>query len=152
MTYSDDQRFWAKTLWHPYDCWVWQGGRTGRGYGEMLYEGRIWLAHRWAYERFVGPIPKGFTIDHLCHAWDRCRAGENCLHRRCVNPSHLEAVTNADNHARMPAAVATHCKRGHPFDEANTMILTAGNGRRKCRKCVNMKRREWYRSRKADAG
>lgn len=42
-------------------------------------------AHLWIYELLHGPIAKGLRVDHLCEI------------KRCVNPDHLEAVTNAEN-------------------------------------------------------
>src|SRR6516225_3492381 len=71
-------------------CWEWKGGRSGNGYG-MFYLGYVnrktaqVLAHRFQYERLVGPIPPNMTIDHLCR------------NRACVNPSHMEVVTNREN-------------------------------------------------------
>lgn len=76
------------------DCWLWTGLVNAKGYAEM---GRNLVPHRFAYERVNGPIPPGLTIDHVCHSSSACRAGTMCMHRRCVNPSHLEAVTHAEN-------------------------------------------------------
>lgn len=67
-------------------CWVWQGGRDVKGYGKL--EGR--RAHRVYYERYVGPIPAGLQIDHLCR------------NTGCCNPNHLDAVTSAENVRRSP--------------------------------------------------
>lgn len=82
-------------------CWLWNGARTAAGYGWVRVNGESVAAHRWAYETLVGPIPDGLHIDHLCHTNDlTCRGGDACPHRPCVNPSHLEPVTNAENARR----------------------------------------------------
>lgn len=62
-------------------CWNWTGAMSPNGYGQSRGSG----AHREIYQRFKGPIPEGLTLDHLCR------------NRRCVNPEHLEAVTQSTN-------------------------------------------------------
>lgn len=90
-------------------CWIWVGTLTAKGYGRFT-RGRKMRerAHRWAYEYFVGPIPEGLTIDHLCKV------------KACVNPQHLEAVTSEENIARYHNGRADlydwqngKCKKGH---------------------------------------
>lgn len=67
-------------------CWHWRGALSSQGYGVFyLSRGRYCLAHRFSYETFVGPIPLGLVLDHLCRD------------RACVNPEHVEPVTNAEN-------------------------------------------------------
>lgn len=89
------------------DCWLWTGNITKTGYGWMKVRGVDSYAHRWAYEGFVGPIPEGLHIDHLCHTNSlTCPGGNSCLHRRCVNTDHLEPVTNAENARRSQARIA----------------------------------------------
>lgn len=59
---------------------------------------RLLYVHRFMYERFVGPIPDGYVVDHLCHNADQsCAGGSTCAHRRCANPDHLGAVTQRGN-------------------------------------------------------
>lgn len=86
-------------------CWSWTGA-TSNGYG-VIQVGRTRgtaLVHRIVYAILVGPIPEGLTIDHQCHnravALGECQGGVTCVHRRCVNPGHLEPATIGDNFRR----------------------------------------------------
>lgn len=117
------------------DCWVWQGSKTPRGYGIVQIGNRprkTQYVHRLSYEAFVGAIPRGLDLDHLCRV------------RACFNPSHLEPVTRSVNTVRGigPAMLGaingtkTHCSRGHAFDETNTRQRPSGG--RTCRQCERL--------------
>lgn len=120
-------------------CWQWTGGLISTGYG-MFHpgHGESALAHRWAYERYVGPIPDGMVVDHTCHNGESCPPGP-CKHRRCVNPDHLEVVGIVENVNRSHNSniQKTHCPRGHEYTPENTRIhvLSKGTGR-SCRECA----------------
>ncbi len=141
--------FWAKvdengpTPAHRPDlgpCWDWIASRYRNGYGQFgagsRSDGtrRMVLAHRWAYEQLVGPIPEGLESDHLCR------------NRACIRPSHIEPVTGLENVRRglVPMVAGayqrakTHCAQGHPYDEANTYRW---GGRRDCRACAAARKR-----------
>lgn len=86
-------------------CWLWTGHvEKTTGYGRFSFQGRACSVHRLAYETWVGPIPAGLHIDHLCRV------------RTCMNPAHLEAVTQAENNRRAREAyyVGKFYACGHP--------------------------------------
>lgn len=79
-------------------CLVWQGAHNGRGYGRLAVHGRWWLPHRLLFSLLYGDPPAGYEVDHTCHT-NACTGGL-CVHRRCCEPSHLEAVDPRENFAR----------------------------------------------------
>lgn len=112
------------TLW--WSCWHWTGGRNGDGYGGFQFDGRKQNAHRAGFMIRYGPVPDDMVLDHLCRV------------RTCVNPLHLEVVTQRTNILRStgPAAVAAlqqECIYGHPFSAENTRWRPDGS--RMCRTC-----------------
>lgn len=105
-------------------CFLWLGTVDRYGYGLFQVRGvTSTLAHRTAYELEHGCIPGGLGLDHKCRV--RC----------CVNPQHLEPVTDQENIRRaQPFKVRkTHCKRGHLLSEENLYRTPKG---RQCRRCV----------------
>ena len=126
------ERFWAKVE-KTDSCWLWTGQLSNAGYGMLLVSRRMRNAHRWAYEYFVGPVPEGLEIDHLCRI------------RRCVRPDHMEAVTRSVNQLRGNSwwRRKTHCPRGHPYDSANTLSY-GKKPKRQCRMCTNDRKRRAY--------
>jgi len=110
---------------------------------------RKYYEHRLVYAEAYGPIPEDMTIDHLCHGWDEtCAGGPTCLHRRCIELTHLEAVPKVVNilRGRGPTAAnaaKTHCKHGHEFTPENTYYRQdSKNGIRQCRICIQDRNRQ----------
>lgn len=131
----------------PDGCWIVRGIRpTPSGYIpiRIVARGEMGYAHRISYAFFHGDIPEGYDIDHTCHGRSDCKGGITCVHRGCVNPHHLEAVTRSVNvsrgrtgqDARDRAAARTHCKNGHAYTPENEFYVRNGaSTRRRCRTC-----------------
>ena len=123
-------------------CWNWIGTIGNHGYGVFILGGKInkhrFLAHRIVHTIIIGDIPQGMVIDHLCR------------NTRCVNPAHLEVVTQIENCLRGVSPLAlnarkTHCKHGHELLGRNLFLKKAG---RECRECKRIKDRRLYWERK----
>lgn len=137
-------------------CWIWLGGTNAEGYGLILPNGsdHVVRAHRVSYALFVGPIPEGFTVDHTCHNADaECPGGKACLHRRCINPAHLEAVERGENVRRGSRRIPrTHCRYGHELTPENTYVrVRRGYEHRECRACHREQANARYHARKVAA-
>lgn len=125
---NDEDRITRNVLVDANSCWLWLGAKTDRGYGTLRRNGKNHRAHRFSYALYVGPIPEGMEIDHLCRV------------RHCVNPDHLEAVDHRTNMLRSENFTGQNarkdaCPSGHPYDEANTYVVPS-TGRRMCRQCL----------------
>ena len=90
-------------------CWQRLAGVFENQYGAFRWEeGKTGRAHRYSYELHIGPIPTGLVIDHLCK------------NTRCVNPGHMEPVTNGQNVLRGDSFSGENsrkfeCPSGHPL-------------------------------------
>lgn len=122
------ERFWTRVA-KTETCWIWVG-RTRKGYGQFDIDGGSVEAHRYAYELLVGPIPDGLTLDHV--------EARGCTSKACVNPAHLEPVTQGANARRWFSGHARpRCPRGHDMTDSENVYFERGH--RRCRQC----RREW---------
>lgn len=153
MRKTDAERFWEKVdkggtipAHRPElgPCWVWTASTNQDGYGRFCDGVRngtgrshVIQAHRWLYEQKHGAISAGLEFDHLCR------------NPPCVRDDHLEPVTHRENQRRgIRGELTTHCRQGHPYNDANTSIRSSG-GRtwRTCRICVASNQRR-YQQRK----
>ncbi len=120
-------------------CHLWTGGVNQDGYGLVKRGKHTMMAHRWYWIQYNGPIPDGLQLDHLCR------------NPRCVNPDHLEPVTNRENVMRgqsphVVISLSGRCKRGHEFTAENSIHKTDGG--RQCRACQRDAARRSYHRRK----
>jgi len=102
------------------------------GYGQVRRENKNYSVHRLFYIRYKGPIPNGLVLDHLCRVRD------------CVNPQHLEAVSQKINSLRGESVCAqlakrTHCNNGHVYSKSNVCRANLLRGSRECYECAKQR-------------
>lgn len=127
-------------------CWLWEGPIHPDGYGLVYSDGRTEGVHRVAVRKAGREIPIGMQVDHLCRV--RC----------CINPTHLEVVSHAENIRRGETGLAsgktkralTHCKSGHPFIPGNYSLTPAGH--RRCLICHRQRENARYHSKEKGHG
>ena len=119
-------------------CLIWKKAHDKQGYGVTTIDGKYYAVHILAYEVWIGDIPEGFQIDHLCFIRD------------CIEPTHLEAVTPKENNRRKNARI-THCPYGHEYTEDNTGMSVhkvTGVISKWCRICKRRRHKEWIESKR----
>ncbi len=144
---EDEARFWTKVdRRDSAECWLWRAPLNDSGYGSFGMQGKTYRAHRVSYVLAHGDLDRTLQIDHLCR------------NRACVNPAHLEPVTNQVNakrgeaglHRKRECAQITHCPQGHEYTPENTLLKKGANGKlRSCRKCHRARQDAAYWAAKA---
>ena len=123
-------------------CWKFTNNSTSGGYKQLSVNSRTQMAHRVIYALFIEKIPSKLQSDHLCR------------NRGCVNPTHIEPVSQKINILRGygPCAINSKkekCKRGHPFTPDN--IITQRSFKphwRQCKQCEIKRNKERYKKEK----
>ena len=110
-------------------CWNWIGAKNWLQYGVLYIKGKFYFAHRLSYMIFKGQIPNGLVLDHLCRNYS------------CINPDHLEAVTQGVNASRGTSFSAInkakkYCPKGHLLEGDNLIKSDRDRGKRGCKKCL----------------
>ncbi|MGN6200489.1 HNH endonuclease [Humibacter sp.] len=127
------------------ECWEWNLKLNRDGYGHGRFAGKGMSAYRASYLSFVGPVPRGLHLDHLCN------------NRACVNPAHLDPVTRVVNSKRAVErdrlngtghwAQREMCSKGlHAMTDDNVYLRDmGGRTKRLCAECVLEGGRRWRR-------
>lgn len=134
----DEQAFWARGAVQESGCIIWTGPLNEKGYGVVAVRidgrWRVRRVARIAIELDGREIPEGYEADHLCFV------------RPCMNPSHLDVVTPAENKRRailhLNREHATHCRHGHAWTTENTKQTKTGRVCRTCHRRTAHQRRD----------
>lgn len=136
----------------PSGCWWHPSIPTAKGYAQTGYGWpvvRSTLIHRLSWMYYKGDIPEGMVLDHTCHNPSECVGGNNCIHRRCVNPNHLQLISAAENNSKTVRVLKykTKCVNGHLLKD-NLYTYSRGNACHTCKKEQSKMNNRKYRSAK----
>jgi hypothetical protein len=117
------------------NCLLWTAAKNRKGYGQYR-DGKLYIAHRYAHNLLVEPVLPWNDVHHKCEVV------------ACV--LHTEQMSRAEHHKHTdPGRVhreKTHCPKGHPYSEENTLINK--DGHRRCRTCNNARQRAAWATRR----
>ncbi|WP_157868970.1 HNH endonuclease signature motif containing protein [Streptomyces atriruber] len=120
-----EEHFRSRLIIQPSGHWRYGTRVNNKGYACVCHAGDREYAHRVSHHLFIGPIPPGYDVDHLCGlTW-------------CVNPMHLEAITHSENIRR--AYRECGAKLHDMTNPANYYVRS--NGGRMCRPCNERRNR-----------
>lgn len=139
------------------DCIYTELATNDMGYPSLRVNKKVIRASRFVYSMLNGAIPEGLVIDHKCHTEavknNDCAGGVDCKHRACINPAHLEAITQSENVMRGMHSIDNKltCNQGHSYKDANN-IMVRKNGKRECAECNRERARKNWANRFERAG
>lgn len=119
--HNDDEREHKFIDHQSNGCWLWNGNKDRNGAGRV---GRSGVAHRWMYERKVGPVPKKSILYHECGEYS------------CVNPDHLKPISRSEFLALSTSTVLRECEYGHSADKIEEVVDSKGKTIHRCRICA----------------
>lgn len=145
-------KYAAEDMGYETPCWIWKGSISPYGYAQVSVHGRQHRAHRLAYQTTYGDIDTALVIDHKCEQ------------KNCINPDHLEPVTQLENVARhyrkrygtgrilRENVCDLYCPHGHRITAANIKIITRENGRKAplCRICDRAAKKRYKQKARAN--
>lgn len=117
------------------ECIFWTGARSGRGYGVLRLRNprRMEYVHVLVYKEHYGSVTAGCVVHHTCEVL------------YCVNPAHLEAVTQSWHMLQHKNGnTGNVCTNGHP---RSVYGRRRRDGRVACRECERVGMQK-YRKRK----
>lgn len=127
-------------------CWYWLSSWNEQNYAITRHHGKTQRVARLVFTMCKG-VPPRYTIELVCHTNSDCHAGNDCPHRRCVNPAHMIDMPFARNSALQHPnnRLKMECAEGHALTPDNVYVSPKG-----WRQCLECRRVTWRKYREAN--
>lgn len=127
-------------------CWYWLSSWNTDNYAITRHHGKTQKVARLVFAMCAGRPPR-YTIEHACHTNSDCHAGNDCPHRRCINPAHMIDMPFARNSQLQHPnnRLKMECSEGHPLTPDNVYVTPKGH-----RQCLTCRRITWRKYRAAN--